>query len=85
MTALSFDNVQVVAWQEPDSSTETAADGSKFQVELPGHFYVGVVVGGVRVPIFEKSAAGLLADMAAVAAQTPPAPVASPDQTPPAA
>lgn len=85
MSALNFDNVQVVAWTEPDSSVETAADGSKFSVELPGHFYVGVVVGGVRVPIYEKSAAGLLADMAAVAGQTPPAPVAAPDQTPPAA
>ena len=70
--------LEVVGKHEPDYSVEDAGDGTKYRVELPGHYTVGVLVDGVFVPLLRRKASGLFADIErrkrAQDAATPPPP-----------
>ena len=55
--------LSLVGKHVPDHSMETMADGTKAKVELPGHYYVGVVIDGVFKPLAKYGAAGLFADI----------------------
>jgi hypothetical protein len=70
------DGLTVEVRQVPDFSVEIDANGQKTIETLPGMLQVGVVLEGVFVPLLERKAAGLLADIAAAkaAAETPAAP-----------
>lgn len=46
-----YDNLQLVGRQVPDVSVETDASGHKYDVPLPGNYEVGVIVGGVFLPL----------------------------------
>ena len=67
MADTDLQNLQLVGRRVPDFSWETDSNGSRFQVELPGVFEIGFVMGDVFRPIHSFKAAGLLADMAALA------------------
>ena len=56
-------DLSLVGKHVPEYSVERAADGSPVSVELPGKYYIGTVVEGVFVPLLERKAAGLLADI----------------------
>lgn len=67
----NFDTLQLVGRHVPDYSTETASDGSKVQVELPGMYEVGFLKDGVFRAIYTLKAASLLADIATAKASQP--------------
>lgn len=55
--------LEVVGRHLPDESMEKDASGNNVSVELPGRYQVGVVIEGVFVPLAERKAAGLFADI----------------------
>lgn len=55
--------LELVGKHIPDSSIESDADGNKTRVALPGKYQVGTVIEGVFVPLLERKAAGLFADI----------------------
>ena len=57
-------NLKVVGRHLPDSSLEDDGLGNKTSVDLPGMYQIGVEVEGVFVPLAERKAAGLFADIA---------------------
>lgn len=46
-----YENLPLVAKHVPDYSRENGPDGNKVNVELPGKVHIGVLVGGVFVPL----------------------------------
>lgn len=56
--------LEVVGRHLPDSSLEDDGLGNKVSVDLPGMYQVGVKIDGVFVPLAERKAAGLFADIA---------------------
>jgi hypothetical protein len=64
----TYQPLELVGYRVPDYTTETAGDGTKHAVELPGIYRIGVLVEGhfVEVTAFK---AGLLTNSAAQAAQ----------------
>ena len=56
-------NLKVHGRHLPESSVEKDSAGNNYTVELPGKYQVGVVVDGVFVPLAERKAAGLFADI----------------------
>lgn len=63
MSEYTYTNLKVVGKHEPEHSTELDAYGNKEQVELPGFITIGVELEGVFVPLVQRKAAGLLADI----------------------
>lgn len=55
--------LQLVGRHMPDFSLEKDGDGNKYRVPLPGKYQVGVEIEGVFVPLAERKAAGLFADI----------------------
>lgn len=63
MPDYKYTGLELVAKHVPDYSLEVGADGNKRQVELPGHILIGTEVDGVFVPLAQRKAAGLFADI----------------------
>lgn len=63
MSERTFGKPTLAVRHVPDFSLEKDASGNNVQVELPGKVHVGVMLDGVFVPILERKAAGLFADI----------------------
>lgn len=63
MSDYTHTGLEVVGRHLPDSSLEDDGNGNKVSVPLPGMYQIGVEVDGVFVPLAERKAAGLFADI----------------------
>jgi hypothetical protein len=63
MTEYAHSDLKLYGKHLPDYSLEEDADGTKRRVDLPGKYQIGVEVEGVFVPLVERKAAGLFADI----------------------
>lgn len=64
MSKVTFKDVKLYAEHEPDVEVKPHTGGRVPEGELPGHVVVGVVLNGVKRPLYRFKAAGLLADIA---------------------
>ena len=60
MSEPEFKAVKLVGRHVPDSSTETDANGHKYQVPLPGHFEFGFMFGKRFQPVGSFKAGNVL-------------------------
>ena len=80
----THENLTLVGIHEPDTSTETAGDGTKYTVELPGVYHIGTVIDGAFIRLATIKASNLFKKVERAKQQQAAQPSEPEQPTPPA-
>lgn len=66
MADVQYDKLQLVGFREPDYTTEENPDKTKYNVELPGTYRVGFMLGDTFMELYGFKAGNIMEQIAQV-------------------